>query len=442
MVAFYALPRKPAVAKGNHYETGASDNDMPLRQGTEPHMALFKPENNLSWRVTGVKEAAILRMSRKAREMRAQGHDIIALTIGEPDFDTPRHIRDAAARALEEGWTHYAPIPGLPELRAAIAAKLKHENGLDYSPDEIVVSNGAKQAITNAIFSLVEDGDEVILPAPYWVAYEGVIRLAGGRPVPLPSSFGNSWRVSAAQIATAMSERTKLVLINTPSNPSGMVWPLTALKALANIVRGHPSCMVLSDEIYEYIVFDGHEHHSIAALPGMKQRTVTVNGFSKGFAMTGWRLGYAAAAEPVARAMQKMQGALTAGANAFVQRAAISALEGPRQPVEEMRRAYEKRRALVVERLSAMAGVRVLPPQGTFYAFPDVSRALAAAAEKGIADSTEELCDWLLQKHHVALVPGSAFGAGGAVRISFATSLGELEKGLERLAVGLREIMK
>ncbi len=404
-------------------------------------MSIFRPENNLTWRVTGVEEAAILRMSRKARELRAQGRDIISLTIGEPDFDTPDHIRHAACRALEEGWTHYAPIPGLPELRAAIAEKLRSENGLSCTPDEVVVTNGAKQAITNTIFSLVSEGDEVILMRPYWVAYEGIVRLAGGRPVILSSTIENGYKVAATQVAAALTERTKLVLLNSPSNPSGAVHSATELKALANVIRSHPSAMVVSDEIYEYIVFDDIRPVSIGSLPGMKPRTITINGFSKGFAMTGWRLGYAAAPEPVARAIQKMQGALTAGANAFVQRAAIAALEGPRDAVEAMRQAYEARRSLVMTWLQDMPGVQVLPPRGAFYAFPDIRPALSAARRKGIAEDVDGFCDWLLEHHGVAVVPGSAFGTDTAIRLSFAASAEELEAGLERLSAGLREVM-
>ncbi len=404
-------------------------------------MSIFRPENNLTWRVTGVEEAAILRMSRKARELRAQGRDIISLTIGEPDFDTPDHIRRAACRALEEGWTHYAPIPGLPELRSAIAEKLRSENGLSCTPDEVVVTNGAKQAITNTIFSLVSDGDEVILMQPYWVAYEGIVRMAGGRPVILSSSIENGYKVAATQVAAALTERTKLLLLNSPSNPSGAVYSATELKALANVIRSHPSVMVVSDEIYEYIVFDDTRPVSIGSLPGMKPRTITINGFSKGFAMTGWRLGYAAAPEPVARAIQKMQGALTAGANAFVQRAALAALEGPRDSVEAMRQAYEARRSLVMTWLQDMPGVRVLPPQGAFYAFPDIRPALSAARRKGIAEDVDGFCDWLLENYGVAVVPGSAFGTDTAIRLSFAASAEELEAGLERLSTGLREVM-
>ncbi len=396
-------------------------------------MPPFRPQEKLAGRIGAFTESAILRMSRKARELRAAGHDVVMLTLGEPDFDTPAHIRMAAAEAMEAGHTHYAPIPGLPELRAAIAAKLARENGLSYEADEIVVTNGAKQAIANAVLALVNPGEEVILPAPYWVAYEGIIRLAGGVPVPVPSSFETGWRPSARAIAAALNARSKLIILNSPGNPSGVVLSPTELMAIANVVRSHPSVFVLSDEIYEYIVFDGIRPASIGAIAGMKARTITVNGFSKGFAMTGWRLGYAAAPLPVARAMAKLQGAMTAGANAFVQRAAITALEGPRDSVEAMRAAYAHRRALVLDRLQAMPMIRVHPPQGAFYVLPDISALLARARQKGGPDDDVAFCDWLLETAHVALAPGTAFGQPGSVRISFATSEARLEEGLARL---------
>ncbi len=404
-------------------------------------MPIFRSGEHLSWRVTGVEEAAILRVSRKVRELRARGADIAALNIGEPDFDTPENIRAAACAAIGEGWTHYPPVGGVRALQEAIAKKLKQENGIDCAPEEIVVTNGAKQAIFNAVFSLVEEGDEVVLLSPYWSAYEGAVRLAGGRPVILPSSFEAGYKVSASQIASAMSARTKLVILNSPSNPSGVVMSETDLRALANVIRAHPSAMILSDEIYEYIVFGGARPRSIAALPGMKPRTITVNGFSKGFAMTGWRIGYAAAPEPLARAMTRMQGAVTSGVNAMTQRAAIAALSGPREAVEAMRGAYEARRKLTLTWLSSMPGVRTLPPQGAFYAFPDIAPALNMARARGLARDVAGFCDWLLERHGVACIPGSAFGVDTAIRISFAASTGELEKGLERLSRGMNDLL-
>ncbi len=399
-------------------------------------MPPFRPEEHLASRVDRFAESAILRMSARARQLRAEGADVIALTLGEPDFDTPAYIRTAACEAMEAGHTHYAPIPGLLELREAIAEKLNRENRISARPEEVVVTNGAKQAIANAILSVVDEGSEVILPAPYWVAYEGIIRLAGGRPVVLPGSFESGWRLSARQIASALTDRTRLLIINTPCNPSGTVASPTELQAIANVVRSHPDLMVLADEIYEYIVFDGTRHVSIAALPGMKARTITVNGFSKGFAMTGWRLGYAAAAEPIARAMIKMQGAITAGANAFVQKAAVTALTASRDAVALMRETYQERRNRVMARLAELPLVRAHKPEGTFYVLLDISMLLARARDDLPKDDVN-FCDWLLDRHYLALTPGSAFGAPGSVRISFATSQPVLDCGLDRLAAAV-----
>lgn len=400
-------------------------------------MSPFAPV--LTARSAAAGEGAIIRMARKSRELKAQGRDIVSLTVGEPDFDTPDNIQRAATAAMAAGFTHYAPVPGIPELRAALARKLKAENGLAYTASEIVIANGAKQAIANAMLSLVEPGDEVIMLAPFWVSYEITVRFAGGTPVVLPASVEENYKVPASRIAAAVTPRTKLLILNSPCNPTGAVWTRTELEAIAAIVRAHPGMMVLSDEIYEYILFDG-EMSSIGALPHMLERTITVNGFSKGFAMTGWRLGYAAAVEPVAGAMARMQGTISAGANQFVQRAAIAALEGPRQPVEEMRLRYKARRDMVIAGLKAIAGVRIAPIPATFYAFPDVSALLGKKSGNHVLDTAERLCDWLLDAHGVATVPGSAFGAPGSIRLSFAASEADIEKALARLARALNSL--
>ena len=392
-------------------------------------MPSFDPERICAARLTRMTESPILAMARKRRELLAAGHDVIALNIGEPDFDTPDHIRVAARRAIDAGHTHYPPVAGIAELRTAIADKLKAENGLDYAPEEIVVTGGAKQALADAMFALLEEGDEVILPAPYWVAYMGLIELIGAKPVVVPATIDDGWRVAPQRIAAALTEKTKLLILNTPGNPSGVVLSRDELAAIAELVRAHPRLMVISDEIYEYILFDGARLHSIAALNGMRERVITVNGFSKGFAMTGWRLGYAAAAEPVARAIAKMQGAFTAGANSIAQHAAIAALEGPRDAVEDMVRTYAERRQFVMQRLRAIDGVRAVAPEGAFYVLADVS---AAAGKDDAA-----LCNRLLAAHHVALTPGGAFGAPGTVRLSFAASRADLAAGLDRFAAGL-----
>jgi aspartate aminotransferase len=396
-------------------------------------MNRFDASKLLSHRTAAVEEAAIIRMAQRARDLKAQGRDVISLTLGEPDFDTPIHIQAAATEAMRKGYTHYAPVAGIPELRKAVARKLQEENGLTYSPAEIVMANGAKQAVTNAIFATIDTGDEAIFLAPFWVAYEGILRMAGGVPVIVGSDISQNFKISPRQISTAITPRTKLLLINSPNNPSGAVYGRDELEAIASVVKAHPQLLVISDEIYEYISYEG-PLTSFAALPGMQERTITINGFSKAFAMTGWRLGYAAAPEPLARAMAKVQGTFTAGANAFVQHAAIAALEGGREDVVKMREIYRRRRTMVTEGLRRLPAVQVMEPQGTFYSFPDVSLWLAQHPEIG---GVEHLCDWLLEKHGLALVPGSAFGDKRCTRLSFAASEADLAKGLARLAVAL-----
>jgi aspartate aminotransferase len=397
------------------------------------HSALLSPRANAA------DEGAIIRMSQRTRELRAQGHDIVALTIGEPDFDTPSNIRDAAKVAMDKGFTHYSPVTGIPDLREAIAEKLRVENGLNYKPSEIVLANGTKQAINNAVLSLIGPDDEVIILAPYWVSYEGSVKFAQGTPVVLQSNVEEGYKVPIARIAAAINAKTKLIILNSPCNPTGAVWTRAELEEIAVLVRAHPQVMVLSDEIYEYILFDG-EMVSFGSLPGMLERTITLNGFSKGFAMTGWRLGYAAAPEPVAKAMGRMQSIMTAGANQFVQRAAISALKGPRDDVERMRVQYMARRDLVLRRLRKIGGVKIADIPGTFYAFPDVSSFLGKRVGNQVIETSDQLCDWLLEKHGVSIVPGTAFGAAGSVRLSFAASEEDLKKALTRIAQGLSEL--
>jgi aspartate aminotransferase len=395
-------------------------------------MTTFDPSALLVSRSQTADEGPIIRMSQRARALRAGGADVVSLTLGEPDFDTPENIQSAATAAMKAGLTHYAPVMGIPELRAALSRKLKTENGLDYGPDDICLANGAKQAIANAILSIIGPGDEVIMLAPFWVSYEITVRFAGGIPVVLTAGIADDYKVPARRIAEAITPRTKLIIVNSPSNPTGAVWTREELADLAGIVTQHPHLMVMSDEIYEYIIFDG-SMASIGALPGMRERTITVNGFSKGFAMTGWRLGYAAAPGPIAKAMARMQSALSAGANQFVQRAAIAALEGPRDAVEDMRRAYQRRRDMVLSGLRAIPGVRIGPIPATFYAFPDVSGLLGRKAGNHVIDTTEALCDWLLDAHGLATVPGSAFGAPESIRLSFACSEAEIKKAMARL---------
>ncbi len=387
----------------------------------------------VSRRTAELGEAAIQHMAQRARALQAAGRSIINLTIGEPDFATPAHICEAAGKAIADGFTHYAPIAGFPELREAITRKLREENGLDYEPSEIVVSNGAKQAITNAAFATLDPGDEAILVAPYWAPYAQIVTLASGTPVALPTQSGDGFKLRPRALADALTERSKLLILNCPGNPSGTVYEPAELAALAAVVAEHPRLLVVSDEVYEYFAFEG-EPRSFATLAGMRQRTITVNGFSKGFAMTGWRLGYAAAPPAIANAMAKIQGAFTAGANAFVQKAAVAALAGGRGEVRQMREVYRRRRDLVARELGAIAGLRFVPPPGSFYAFPDVSALIPAHVGGGTIGDVDQLCDWLLEEHGVAVVPGSAFGDKRCFRISFAASDDALAEGLKRLA--------
>jgi aspartate aminotransferase len=402
-------------------------------------MSSFDPASALSPRGSGADEGAIIRMSAKTRELRAKGHDVVALTLGEPDFDTPENIRSAVKDAIDKGFTHYAPVAGIPELREAIAEKLRAENELQYSAANIVVANGTKQAIANAILSVVGPGDEVIVLAPYWVSYEATIKLAEGTAVVLPSSVEEGYKVPARRIAAAITPRTKLLILNSPCNPTGAVWSEAELEEIAALVRAHPRMLVMSDEIYEYILFDG-KMHSIGALSGMLERTITLNGFSKGFAMTGWRLGYAAAAEPIAKSMARMQSVVSAGGNMFVQKAAVEALKGDRSDVFKMREAYRHRRDLVLKGLRAIDGLRVGDIPGTFYAFPYIGHFLGRKAGNHVINTSDELCDWLVEEHGVAVVPGSAFGAPSSIRLSFATSEAELKKALARLKTGLGQL--
>ncbi len=402
-------------------------------------MEKFDLAAQLSPRASQADEGAIIRMSQRTRELRAKGQDVVALTIGEPDFDTPENIRDAAKQALDQGFTHYAPVAGIPELREAIAEKLRVENGLHWQAANVVVANGTKQAINNAVLSLIGKGDEVVILAPYWVSYEASVKLAEGKSVIVSASVAENYKVPVSRIAAALTPATKLLILNSPCNPTGAVWNRDELEALAALVRQHPRLMVLADEIYEYILFEG-EMLSFGTLPGMAERTITLNGFSKGFAMTGWRLGYAAAALPLAQAMGRMQSIISAGANQFVQRAAVAALKGPRDDVKRMVEAYRQRRDLVVAGLQAIAGVKLPAIPGTFYAFPDVSAFLGKKVGNHVIDTTDQLCDWLLEQHGVAIVPGTAFGVAGSIRLSFAASEADLKKALHRIAQGLNSL--
>ena len=402
-------------------------------------MKPFDPASALSNRTSAIEEAAIIQMAAKAREMKASGIDVVSLTIGEPDFDTPIAIRQAATGAMNAGFTHYAPIAGYLELRTAIAKHMREANSIPVETGGIVVSNGAKQALTNACFATLDEGDEVIMIAPFWAAYEGIVKMAGGIPVLVSAGADTAFKPTIDQVANAMNERTKLVMLNSPSNPTGAVWTRQELQSLADLVQQHPRCIIVSDEIYEDIWFD-ERPVSIASLPGMFERTITVNGFSKGFAMTGWRVGYSASCEILARACSKVQGTFTAGGNAFAQQGALAAITGPRDEVEAMRLSYHHRRDLVVSLLRDIPGINVVSPPATFYAFPDISALLGKQAGNRNIDTDWDFCHWLLDEYHVAAVPGSAFGGPGCIRLSFAASDDDLKKGLARLAAAARQL--
>jgi aspartate aminotransferase len=390
----------------------------------------------LARRARDIAEPATLRMAAKVRALKAAGADIVNLTIGEPEFDTPDEIKQAAKEALDAGQTKYSPIAGIPELRQAVAEKLKRENGLDYDAEEIVVSNGAKQAIANCCMALLEPGDEVIVPAPYWAAYPSTVEFAGGRPVYVKTRVRDGFKLTPAALAGALTPRSKLLILNSPSNPAGAVYSEAELAALVEVVLAHPRLWIMSDEIYERIDFSGRQA-STATLPGARARTVTINGASKAFAMTGWRIGYTAAPLPVAVVLAKIQATLTGGANPFAQAAAAYALRQAGAATERMRLAYLSRRDLVVELMQKIPDVRVSRPDGAFYAFPDVSAYYGRAADGRQIANSVDMADYFLDAVRVSTVPGSGFGDDRCIRLSTAASESELSEGVSRIAGAL-----
>ncbi len=385
----------------------------------------------ISERARRASPSPTLAITAKANQMKAQGIDIVSFGAGEPDFDTPDHIKQAAKDALDAGLTKYTPSTGTPDLKKAIVQKFKEDNGLTYDVKQIAVSCGAKHSIYNALQAVINPGDEVIIPSPYWVSYPEQVLLAEGKPVIVPTDESTGFRMSAAQLDAACTPKTKMVIINSPSNPTGGVYAYNDLKAIADIAvqRG---ILVLSDEIYEKIIYGATEHISIASLgEEIKKLTITVNGFSKAYSMTGWRLGYLAAEADIVGALAKIQDQSTSNPTSFAQTAAVVALTGPQGPVEVMRREFEKRRDRIVELLNAIPGVECLTPGGAFYVFPRVSGAIRGSGGK-FADS-DTFAEFLLEKAKVAVVPGSGFGAPENVRLSYATSMTNIEKGVQRI---------
>ncbi len=395
---------------------------------------------DLSKRITSIPESATLAMTAKAREMKEKGIDVISLSIGEPDFKTPKHIQQGAIDAInEEKYFAYPPVNGYLDLRKAISQKFKRENGLDYAPDQIVVSNGAKQSIANVFMAILDPGDEVIVFTPYWVSYSAMILLAEGKPVFVKGSFENDFKVTAEQLAEAITEKTKAVIFSSPCNPTGSVFTKDELEKIAEVLRPHPSISIITDEIYEHINFSG-KHVSIGSLDGMLDRTVTVNGFSKGFAMTGWRVGYIGAPTWIAKAANKMQGQYTSGNCSISQRAALVALSSPLDATLEMVEAYKERRSLVNNLLKEVPGFEVNMPEGAFYFFPNVRSYLGKSVNGTVINSVGDLCIYLLEDAHISLVTGEAFGDPDCLRLSYAASEDDLRTAIAKMKESLAKL--
>ncbi len=387
-------------------------------------------------RINALEESATLGMSKKSRELAALGHKVINLSIGEPDFKTPKHICDAAKAAIDAGFHHYTPVAGIPELRKVIADKLKRENNIDWKPENIVVSTGAKHSLANVISCLINPGDEVAILSPYWVSYSEMVKLAEGKSVIVEGKFENDFKVKPEQLAAAITNRTKIVMYASPNNPTGSIYSEAELRALAAVIEKHENIFVLADEIYEYINFTDEGHFSMGSIPALKDRVITVNGFAKGFAMTGWRLGYIAANKTIADAVEKLQGQVTSGTNSIAQRAAVVAWEDT-SSAESMKFAYLRRRDLVVGLLREIPGFKVNMPDGAFYAFPDVSYYFGKSNGNVTIKDADHLCMWLLETAYVALVGGGSFGAPNCFRLSTAASDEALIEAVARIKTTL-----
>ncbi len=394
----------------------------------------------LSDRISEIVESQTLAMTKRSRELKATGVDVINLSIGEPDFDTPRHIIEAAYQAMLDGYTHYPPVSGLPELRTAIAQKLKRENGFHFEAENIIVSNGAKHSLLNAILSIVNPGDEVLIPAPFWVSYPSLIQYAGGIPVEIPSTVESDFKVSAEQLEAAITPKTKMLIFSSPCNPSGSVMSESELLDWKNVLIKYPHIFILSDEIYEKINYAG-KHHSLASYPELEGRIAVINGMSKGYAMTGWRMGYLAGPKELVQACDKIQGLMTSGASSVSQMASVAALNGPQDEVEVMRNTFEKRRNIFHAALSLIPNLPCNLPEGAFYLFPDVSYYLGAKTPEGKTITTaDELCLYLLDKGHVSAVSGEAFGHANCIRFSYAAAEELLIEAAERIAEAFRNL--
>lgn len=386
----------------------------------------------LSDRLQRLAPSATLAMSQKSSEMKAQGIDVINLSVGEPDFNTPDHIKAAAKKAIDDNYSRYSPVPGYPDLRKAIVDKLKNENGLEYGMNEILVSNGAKQSVCNTVMALVNDGDEVIIPAPYWVSYPQMVKLAGGVPVIVNAGFEQNFKMTPEQLEAAITPKTRLLILCSPSNPTGSVYSKAELEGLAEVIKKHEDMFVLADEIYEHIIYTGR-HESIAQFDGMKERTIVVNGVSKAYAMTGWRIGFIAAPEWIVKGCNKLQGQYTSGPCSVSQKAAEAAYTSSQACVEEMRQAFHRRRDLIVKLTSEIPGLEVNVPEGAFYVFPKCSSFFGKSDGETTISSSTDFALYLLEKGHVATVGGDAFGDPDCFRMSYATSEDNIVEAMKRI---------
>ncbi len=394
----------------------------------------------LAQRIQALEESSTLGMTKKARELAALGHKVISLSVGEPDFKTPAHICEAAKKAIDDGFHGYSPVAGYPDLRMAIANKLKRDNNLEWGSENIVVSTGAKHSLANAIAALINPGDEVIIFSPYWVSYSEMVKLAEGTSVIVQGAFDNNFKVTPEQFEAAITPKTKMVMFASPNNPTGSVYTESELRDIANVVARHENIFVLADEIYEYINFTQGGHFSIGSIPEIKERVITVNGVAKGHAMTGWRIGFIAAAKWIADGIEKLQGQVTSGTNSIAQKAAVAAFNGSLDHAYEMKAAYDRRRKLVVEKLREIPGFKVNMPDGAFYAFPDISYYFGKTDGTTVIKDSDDFCSWLLADAFVATVAGSGFGAPDCMRISTAAADEQLVEACDRIKAAVAKL--
>lgn len=402
-----------------------------------PHQKVLDLNATIANRVLNLEESATLASARKSREMREQGIDVVSLSLGEPDFDTPDFIKEAAKKAIDDNFSHYPPVNGFLELREAISNKFKRDNNLDYTPSQITVSTGAKQCIANVVMALINEGDEVLLPAPYWVSYKQIAQLAGAKITEVKTSVEENYKLSAAALDASLTQETKLIIFSSPSNPTGSTYSQKELEEWAKVLEKYPNTYILADEIYELISFEGTPC-SLGSFPSLKDRVITVNGLSKGFAMTGYRLGYMGLPNALVGACNKLQGQFTSGANAVTQQAAITAVNANPSVVDDMKAVFKERRAKMLSIIQNLQGFKCNQPEGAFYLFPDISELLNATDK---INTDIELCDFLLEKYHLAMVPGTAFGLPQHIRISYAASNETLDKAMERLTAAVKELL-